>query len=346
MNRIKFLLFNICITIGCMANVTENINGLVFSIDTINCTAIITGCQCEESIISIPHDVEFNNKCYPILSIGDNCFSRCENIKSIYVPSSVVSIGNYAFENCISLESITLPDSLHTIGNVCFYGCKSLKEIIIPNKVEYIGFGCFQYCESLTSVEIPSSIKELKETLFVNCTSLYEIKLSNSLTKIGYGCFSGCSSLMTIDIPKPITELPAYCFSGCMSLKEIKCNSIIPPSINTNTFNGVNIIDITLIVPEAGIDNYITSAYWQDFGTISTNVETDINFIRQDVSITVSNKRVTVSGLQDGEIISVYNLDGVKLGSVISYNKLAFYDLKTTGVILIKARNYIVKIIV
>ena len=51
--------------------------------------------------IKIPSTVNFNNKSYAVISIGDSAFFVCSGLTSITIPESVTSIGVYTFQYCI-----------------------------------------------------------------------------------------------------------------------------------------------------------------------------------------------------------------------------------------------------
>ncbi|MBR4893255.1 MAG: leucine-rich repeat domain-containing protein, partial [Clostridia bacterium] len=140
----------------------------------------ITDCnQSASGSIEIPSTLDG----YPVTSIGEYAFYRCESLTSTTIPDSVTSIGEYAFSYCTSLTSITIPDSVTSIGGAAFYHCESLTSITIPDSVTSIGGSAFSSCTSLTSITIPDSV-----------------------TSIGYGTFYHCESLtsITVDIDNDV----------------------------------------------------------------------------------------------------------------------------------------------
>ena len=62
------------------------------------------------------------------MSIGQEAFEYCFEIKTIDLPRNVESIGDYAFHNC-GLESIVIPSSVKKIGKGVFVGSSSLESI-------------------------------------------------------------------------------------------------------------------------------------------------------------------------------------------------------------------------
>ena len=77
-----------------------------------------------------------------------------------HLPKSLTSIGNEAFSGCDSLATLYLPTSLTSIGRVAFSWCNSLTTIHLPASLTTIGDGVFFECLSLTSIYIPKDSKE------------------------------------------------------------------------------------------------------------------------------------------------------------------------------------------
>ncbi|MCQ2188964.1 MAG: leucine-rich repeat domain-containing protein [Paludibacteraceae bacterium] len=99
--------------------------------------------------VKIPSEVEINGKKYPVTSIGDRTFWRCDNLTSVEIPSSVTSIGYYAFAYCSSLASIEIPSSVTSIDEYAFVECQNL-DVVIDNSKENIPEFIFENCKSVT----------------------------------------------------------------------------------------------------------------------------------------------------------------------------------------------------
>jgi len=183
-----------------------------------------------------------------VISIDDDAFDSCINLKSVTIPNSVTSIDSGAFSNCISLTSIevsgnnknysstdgvlfnkdkselitypagktdseyAIPNSVTSIGNYAFACSTNLTSVSIPNSVTSIGYDTFEDCTSLTSVTIPDSVTSIGWDTFENCTSLASITIGNGITSIGLGAFSGCTSLTSVTIPNSVTSIDEHAF--------------------------------------------------------------------------------------------------------------------------------------
>ena len=166
---------------------------------------------------------------YIVTSFGDECFSDCDGLTSITIPSSVTSLCSSCFSDCRGLTSITIPSSVTSLGNNCFWGCRGLTSVTIPSSVTSLGMSCFRNCSGLISITIPSSVTSLGEHCFDECSSLTSITIPSSVTSLINSCFSFCSSLTSITIPSSVTSFGEYCFWSCRSLTSIT----IPSSVTS-----------------------------------------------------------------------------------------------------------------
>lgn len=147
--------------------------------------------------------------------IGNEAFSGCASLTSVFIPDSVTVIGDGAFFGCYSLSSISLPDSVTVIGDEAFHWCPCLTTISIPRGVTVIGNATFFECDGLTSVSIPDGVTAIKAGAFYGCSRLRSITLPPSLTTIEDEAFYGCSSLTAISIPDSVSAIGDWAFSEC-----------------------------------------------------------------------------------------------------------------------------------
>ena len=93
----------------------EVIDGLRYLLFTGTKTASLIASTKEKysGDIVVPEKVKSSNGVeYNVTSLGDYCFSDCEGLTSITIPSSVTSLGDACFHLCSGLTSITIPSTV------------------------------------------------------------------------------------------------------------------------------------------------------------------------------------------------------------------------------------------
>ena len=126
-----------------------------------------------------------------LISIGQNAFSRCTMLTSIFIPESVQSIGSEAFSLCEGLSMVELPTTLTIIPDGIFTDCALLESITIPGSVTEIGANAFLRCKAFSLETLPSGIQRIGAAAFENCGRIEELVLPETLEHIGEAAFTG-----------------------------------------------------------------------------------------------------------------------------------------------------------
>lgn len=161
------------------------------------------------------------------LSIQDEAFKDCTNIKELILPSNLSTISSTAFSGCTEIKKLTMlgtknyGDNLNLAfsnveelvltgtGNMVTYTptqtswyskLSNIKKVVITNGITSIGNYAFYNCSSLTSISIPSSVTLIGNRVFYNCTSIKEIMIPNSVTKVASFVFGGWTAEQIINI--------------------------------------------------------------------------------------------------------------------------------------------------
>lgn len=106
-------------------------------------------CEACGNVAIDPYVLDDAGRRYAVVEIGSGAFSDCNNLRGIFIPSSVTAIGNDAFFYCRNLATLTIPRSVSSIGKYAFYDCPleniycGIKE---PIEIASNVFTCYEKC--------------------------------------------------------------------------------------------------------------------------------------------------------------------------------------------------------
>ena len=191
-----------------------------------------------------------------IVSIGEYAFSKCNKLKRVVIPDSVVEINGHAFEKCKKLKHISIPESIASIGEGAFYGCSNLTSLYfprlvrdIPNEeyffidmtslesidvseenenyksIEGVLFNksgdtliCYPLGKKCKNYVIPEGVVSIRRKTTINAES---ITFPLSIDRIENGKFSKNKYLKSITIPSHIKSIGYQAFLECENLMEV-----------------------------------------------------------------------------------------------------------------------------
>ena len=289
-----------------------------------------------------------------ITSLGKECFYVCAALTSITIPSSVTSLGASCFWECRGLTSITIPSSVTSLGENCFAYCTSLTSITIPSSIISFSWGCFYGCSGLETVYFKGK----------KCNSNYAyLKIPKiSIIMVPTEYLQGYKDAFgpdykyiyawnpdeTGDDNKPVTQ----CSTPSVSYGEGKlmfaCETtgakyhytITDTDIKSDALSENGEVSLSAaynISVYATADGYKASdkveatLYW-----INANLDNSTNINRVKTRGVVASAHdgiITLSGLDNGEVVKFYATDGKYLGSSVAANGTASYAVNESLVI-------------
>lgn len=189
---------------------------------------------------------------------GEECFYKCESLKSIEIPENVSKLVDGTFYGCSSLEEINLENIREFKGRRIFENCISLKDIgRFNDEVKVLPRNMFTNCRNLEILDI-NNVTDIEEQCFMNCIKLNDTVVNN-VQYIGREGFSGCRSFNTVRL-NSIKNIGEEAFSDCSNLKEVIFNGPLCPDIKhkIDNFAKSNITKYTFPVEYISQHNYYT----------------------------------------------------------------------------------------
>ena len=289
-----------------------------------------------------------------VTSLGASCFYDCDGLTSITIPSSVTSLGVECFKDCRNLTSITIPSSVTSLGDYCFSGCSGLTSITIPSSVTSLGWYCFQDCQKLETVYFEgkycrSNYANLKipTTCIIKVPTEYLQGYKDSFGS-GYQYIYAWNPDGSGDDTKPVTQ----CATPSVSYEsgELKFASetagaeyhytITDADMASDAYSKEGKVTLSAaykISVYATADGYKASdkaeatLYWID---ANLDTGTNINMVKtRGVVASAHDGIITLSGLDNGEVVKFYATDGKYLGSSVAANGAASYAVNESLVI-------------
>ena len=288
-----------------------------------------------------------------VTSLGDYCFEGCSGLTSITIPSSVTSLGVRCFEDCSGLTSITIPSSVTSLSDYCFEGCSNLASITIPSSITSLNFDCFKDCSGLETVYFKGKVPKYRFLSYIPTTTIIKVPteyLQDYKNAFGssYKYIYAWNPSESGDDTKPVTQCATPSISYASG--ELKFASetagaeyhytITDADMASNAYNkegkvalsaAYNISVYATADGHTASDKAEATLYW-----INANLDngTNINQVRtRGVVASAHDGIISLSGLDDGEVVKFFAADGKYLGSTVAANGAASYAVSESLVI-------------
>ena len=288
-----------------------------------------------------------------VTSLGEFCFKDCSGLTSITIPSSVTSLGTSCFSGCSGLTSITIPSSVTSLGDGCFIDCSGLTSITIPSSVTSLGESCFSYCSGLETVYFKGKVPEYTSRSGIPTATIIKVPteyLQDYKDVLGssYKYIYAWNPDGSGDDTKPVTQ----CATPSVSYEsgELKFASetagaeyhytITDADMASDAYSKEGKVTLSAaynVSVYATADGYTASdkaeatLYW-----INANLDngTNINLAKtRGIVASAHDGVVSISGLDNGEVVKFFAADGKYLGSTVAANGAASYAVSENLVI-------------
>ena len=289
-----------------------------------------------------------------VTSLSASCFEGCSGLTSITIPSSVTSLGRSCFSDCSGLTSITIPSSVSSLGDGCFGSCSGLTSITIPSSVTSLGSSCFGGCLNLETVYFEGKYcKSDYADLYIPTTSIIKVPteyLQEYKNAFGpdYKYIYAWNPDETGEDSKPVIQCATPSISYGEGKLMFACETtgakyhytITDTDIKSDALSENGEVSLSAaynISVYATADGYKASdkaeatLYW-----INANLDTgtNINMVKtRGVVASAHDGIITLSGLDNGEVVKFYATDGKYLGSSVAANGAASFAVNESLVI-------------
>ena len=215
------------------------------------------------------------------------------------------------------------------------YMHSEITTVILPNSITSVG-AVFSQC-GVVSVTIPESVTSIGIHAFYQCRKLKDIDLPANLTSIGSFAFSACLGLTSVKIPYNVTVIGSGAFYDCSGLEEIYSERPVPPTCNSNTFNGVDKTGCTLFVPPGSAAAYRAAEGWGEFENIIESETLSTGSVAEDnFSVYTQGNTLVVKGA--GQRVAVYNQTGILVQQLSTADGNAEIPLPQKGVYVVETQ--------
>ena len=283
-----------------------------------------------------------------ITYIGDRAFFDCVNIVSVILSENIISIGDYAFQRCEKLSSIKLPEQLKTIASAAFVSCIGLETLSIPSSVEQIEGSAFADCSGLKSIVFKDGSKQLRlgsnnaPGVFNNDCPLY-LYIGRQLKYVESRNYAFGNSLKVLSIGNHLhneTDFALFEESLLWGLYLNRTSSITtiysmleePMNTRQDVFQNEVYLNAKLYVPTGTKDKYLAADGWKNFFNIqemdvadmwdgngepqTEGKDSSVSQVKAEaIMIQTNNGTLNVSGVENGNDVTVYSSSGMLVGS-------------------------------
>ena len=239
----------------------------------------------------------------------------------------------YCFDGCSGLTSITIPSSVTSLGDCCFYGCKNLETVYFKGKKCN---SSYKYLKIPTTsiIKVPKEyLQEYKDAFGSDYKYIYIYAWNPNETGEDSKPVTQCS---TPSVSYGEGKLMFACeTTGAKYHYTITDTDIKSDALSEN--GEVSLSAAYNISVYATADGYKASdkaeatLYW-----INANLDTgtNINMVKtRGVVASAHDGIITLSGLDNGEVVKFYATDGKYLGSSVAANGSASYAVNESLVI-------------
>lgn len=192
--------------------------------------------------------------------VEDSAFSG-STVSKITLPETITMIGRGAFADCTGLTEFFIPASVSSIASGAFGGCTGMKAYKVDEASEFFSGGVSGVLfnkDHSTLVQYPISLASTA------------VSFPDAVESIAAEAFRGAVNLKEVIFNEHIGSIGERAFADCTNLKTVKAPWAAPLEVPENLFEGIDLANDSLSVPNGSEEAYKVAAVWKDFGKRGT----------------------------------------------------------------------------
>ena len=187
-------------------------------------------------------------------------------VTDLTIPSDITELKGYTFYKAQTITGVTIPSTVTSIDGSSTFEFSGLRNVTVPSSVtSWNGNNTFADCENLTEATLNNN-GSIGYYAFYGCRSLTSVTFGNNMTSIANGAFERCTSLTGVRFGNNITSIDSWAFNDCTSLTSMTFNSPTPPTITSDSFEGIP-STCKFYVPCSAVHRYRTASVWSSYAS-------------------------------------------------------------------------------
>ena len=221
---------------------------------------------------------------YNVSTIGRRAFAGCKSLENFEFGTQLTSIGDEAF-TASGLRETDLSGcgALKSVGDWAFAGCAELTAANLGNAAG-IGEGAFFDCPRLEDFTAAEGMTEVPAFAFAKDTAVdTKAIIGDNTTSIDRYALSHVTGASVVDLPESLVSIGDHAMEYMSALNTINAAGAAPAALGQDVWEGVDVENTTVYVPEGAEDAYKDAEQWRDFTILAadSNDLSDILDIKQ-----------------------------------------------------------------
>jgi len=106
--------------------------------------------------------------------LGDRSFYHSDNLTSLILPDGLTTVEDGGLSFCQNLKTVYIPSSLTSIGGY-FLSFSKVEDVKIPEGVTELSYQFLDSCSALKTLELPASLTTPGWLFCTGCTALQSV---------------------------------------------------------------------------------------------------------------------------------------------------------------------------